>query len=213
MNIFRLFADLLHLGSIFILIARMHQSKSCAGISLKTQSLYLLVFATRYLDLFFSFVSVYNTLMKLFFLGSSGYIVYLMTRRLKTTYDKVLDTFRVEYLLVGAGVFALVFPHKYTVLEILWSFSIYLESVAILPQLFQMTRTGEADNITSHYVFALGGYRALYIVNWVYRYYTEDKYSDYVAWVAGVVQTVLYSDFFYIYFTRILKGKTFKLPV
>ncbi|KAJ2371940.1 endoplasmic reticulum retention protein, partial [Coemansia sp. RSA 2611] len=94
----------------------------------------------------------------------------------------------------------------------LWSFSIYLEAVAIMPQLLQMKRTGEADNITSHYVFALGGYRALYIVNWIYRYYTEDSYSDYIAWIAGVVQTVLYGDFFYIYFTRILKGKTFKLP-
>ncbi|KAJ2002117.1 endoplasmic reticulum retention protein [Coemansia thaxteri] len=213
MNIFRLTADLLHLGSIFILIARLHQTRSSAGISLKTQALYVLVFATRYLDMLFSFVSVYNTLMKLFFLSSSAYIVFLMLGSLKPTYDKALDTFRVEYLLVGAAAFALLFPHKYTVLEVLWSFSIYLEAVAILPQLFQMTRTGEADNITSHYVFALGGYRALYIINWIYRYYSEDSYVDYVAWVAGVVQTVLYGDFFYIYFTRILKGKTFKLPV
>ncbi|KAI9504984.1 endoplasmic reticulum retention protein [Coemansia spiralis] len=213
MNIFRLAADLLHLGSIFILIARLQQTRSCTGVSLKTQGLYLLVFITRYLDLFFSFVSVYNTLMKIFFLASAGYIVYLMTGPLKASYDKVLDSFRVEYLIAGAAVFALVFPHKYTLLEILWSFSIYLESVAILPQLFQMTRTGEADNITSHYVFALGGYRALYIINWIYRYYTEDDYSDYIAWASGIVQTALYGDFFYIYFTRVLKGKSFKLPV
>ncbi|KAJ2726699.1 endoplasmic reticulum retention protein [Coemansia sp. Benny D115] len=213
MNVFRLVADLLHLGSIFILIARLNQTKSCTGISLKTQALYLLVFITRYIDLFFSFISVYNTLMKLFFLGSAGYIVYMMTGPLKATYEKSLDNFRVEFLLGGAALFALVFPHKYTVLEIMWSFSIYLEAVAIMPQLFQMTRTGEADNITSHYVFALGGYRALYIVNWIYRYYTQENYTDYVAWVAGVVQTVLYADFFYIYFTRVLKGKAFKLPV
>ncbi|KAJ2782944.1 endoplasmic reticulum retention protein [Coemansia interrupta] len=213
MNIFRLVADLLHLGSIFILIARLNQSKSCSGISLKTQALYLLVFVARYLDLFFSFVSVYNTLMKIFFLASAGYIVYLMTGPLKPTYEKSLDSFRVEFLVGGAAIFALAFPHKYTILEVLWSFSIYLESVAIMPQLFQMTRTGEADNITSHYVFALGGYRALYIINWIYRCYTEDNYSDYIAWVSGVVQTVLYADFFYIYFTRVLKGKVFKLPV
>ena len=30
------------------------------GVSLKTQELYLLVFLTRYVDLFFRFVSVYN---------------------------------------------------------------------------------------------------------------------------------------------------------
>jgi hypothetical protein len=36
---------------------------------MKTMELYLLVFVTRYLDLFFSFVSYYNTLMKVFFLN------------------------------------------------------------------------------------------------------------------------------------------------
>ncbi|KAJ1783082.1 endoplasmic reticulum retention protein [Coemansia sp. RSA 2399] len=213
MNIFRLTGDLLHLGSILILIARLQKTKSCAGISLKTQFLYLVVFATRYLDIFFSFVSVYNTLMKVFFLASAGYIVYLMKKPLKASYDMAIDSFRLEYVLGGATVFALLFPHKYTLLEILWSFSIYLEAVAILPQLFQMSRTGEADNITSHYVFALGGYRALYLINWIYRYCTEDDYVDYIAWASGVVQTALYADFFYIYFTRVLKGKSFKLPV
>ena len=61
-------------------------------------------------------------------------------------------------------------------MEILWTFSIYLESLAILPQLFMVTKTGEAESITSHYLFALGMYRALYILNWVYRYYFEGTY-------------------------------------
>jgi len=54
-------------------------------------------------------------------------------------------------------------------MEILWAFSIYLEAVGILPQLFMLSRTGEAENITTHYLFALGAYRALYVPNWVYR--------------------------------------------
>lgn len=53
--------------------------------------------------------------------------------------------------------------------EIFWAFSIYLEAVAILPQLFMLQRTGEAETITTHYLFALGAYRALYIPNWIYR--------------------------------------------
>jgi hypothetical protein len=60
------------------------------------------------------------------------------------------------------------FPHS-TPLEILWAFSIYLESVAILPQLFMLQRTGEAETITTHYLFALGAYRAFYIPNWIWR--------------------------------------------
>ena len=85
--------------------------------------------------------------------------------------------------------------------QMLWAFSIWLESVAILPQLFMLQRTGEAETITTHYLFALGLYRALYIPNWLYRYFAEG-YVDQIAWIAGIVQTVLYSDFFYIYYTK-----------
>lgn len=76
-----------------------------------------------------------------------------------------------------------------------------MESVAILPQLFMVSKTGEAESITSHYLFALGSYRALYILNWIYRYMNDGHY-DLIAIVAGVVQTVLYCDFFYLYITK-----------
>jgi hypothetical protein len=89
----------------------------------------------------------------------------------------------------------------YKHLQILWTFSIYLESVAILPQLFMVSKTGEAETITSHYLFALGSYRALYLLNWIYRYYFEG-FFDLIAVVAGVVQTILYCDFFYLYITK-----------
>ena len=85
--------------------------------------------------------------------------------------------------------------------KILWAFSIWLESVAILPQLFMLQRTGEAETVTTHYLFALGMYRALYIPNWFYRYFALEK-VDKIAWIAGVIQTVLYSDFFWIYYTK-----------
>ncbi len=137
--------------------------------------LFALVFITRYLDLFTNFISIYNTAMKIFFLVSSIGTVYLMYLKFKATYDHNHDTFRIEFLLLPAGVLALVLNHEFSVMEILWTFSIYLESVAILPQLFMVSKTGEAESITSHYLFALGMYRALYILNWVYRYYFEGE--------------------------------------
>lgn len=55
------------------------------GISFKTQALYVVVFCTRYLDLLtFDFVSFYNVMMKLFFIGSSVYILYLMRLRFRS---------------------------------------------------------------------------------------------------------------------------------
>lgn len=76
-----------------------------------------------------------------------------------------------------------------------------MESVAILPQLFMISKTGQAETITSHYLFALGLYRGLYLVNWIFRYYTEG-FFDLIAIVAGAVQTVFYCDFFYLYITK-----------
>lgn len=119
--------------------------------------------------------------------------------------------YRIEFLIIPAVVLSFLINHDFTVVEILWTFSIYLESVAILPQLFLVSKTGEAESITSHYLFALGSYRGLYVLNWVYRYYSENHY-DLIAIVAGLVQTVLYCDFFYLYITKVLRGNKLQLP-
>ncbi|CAO3690319.1 unnamed protein product [Rhizopus stolonifer] len=211
MNIFRLVANLMHLASIFILLLKIKKTKSCVGISFKTQLLYAIVFITRYLDLFTKYISLYNTLMKLFFIASSVYILYLMHIRYKATYDASLDTFRVEYLLVPSIILGVATTSLYTMNEILWTFSIWLESVAILPQLFMLQKTGEAETITTHYLGALGAYRGLYILNWIYRSYLGE-HIEWVSCVAGLLQTALYSDFFYIYYNKVLKGEKFELP-
>ncbi|UYV63193.1 YWHAE [Cordylochernes scorpioides] len=128
-----------------------------------------------------------------------------MWAKFKATYDRNHDTLRIEFLVGPAVVLALLLNHDFTPLEVLWTFSIYLESVAILPQLFMVSKTGEAETITSHYLFCLGSYRALYILNWIYRYYFEG-FIDPIAVVAGIVQTVLYCDFFYLYVTKVIKA-------
>ncbi|XP_044252594.1 ER lumen protein-retaining receptor [Tribolium madens] len=211
MNIFRLTGDLAHLLAIIILLLKIWKTRSCAGISGKSQILFAIVYTTRYLDLVTTYVSAYNTLMKIFFLASSFATVYLIYVKFKATYDHNHDTFRIEFLILPAVILALLINHAFTPLEILWTFSIYLESVAILPQLFMVSKTGEAESITSHYLFALGSYRGLYILNWIYRYAMESHY-DLIAIVAGIVQTVLYCDFFYLYITKVLKGKKLQLP-
>lgn len=78
MNIFRFVADMLHLLSFFIIIYKLYKTKNCRGVSCKTQEIYLVVFCTRYLDLFMYFISLYNTLMKIAFISATIFIIYLM---------------------------------------------------------------------------------------------------------------------------------------
>lgn len=211
MNIFRLAGDLSHLLAIVILLLKIWKTRSCAGISGKSQILFAIVYLTRYVDLVTTYVSLYNTIMKIIFIGASLATVYLIYAKFRATYDRNHDSFRIEFLLAPCAVLALLIHHHFTVMEVLWTFSIYLEAVAILPQLFLVSKTGEAESITSHYLFALGSYRALYILNWIYRYWAESFY-DLIAIFAGIVQTILYCDFFYLYITKVLKGKKLQLP-
>lgn len=211
MNIFRLIGDLSHLLAIIILLVKIWKTRSCAGLSGKSQIMFAMVFTTRYLDLFTTFVSLYNSTMKIVFIVCLYATVYLMYTKFRATYDSNHDTFRIEFLVVPMAGLAVLVNHEFSLLEILWTFSIYLEAVAILPQLFMISKTGEAETITSHYLFALGSYRALYILNWIYRYFNEG-FLDPIAVLAGCIQTVLYIDFFYLYVTKVWRGKKLTLP-
>ena len=68
------------------------------------------------------------------------------------------------------------------------------------------------ENMTAHYVFCLGGYRTLYLVNWIYRWLTEDGYWQPIVWVAGSLQTAIYCDFFYYYIIAVKERKQMELP-
>ncbi|XP_019180961.1 PREDICTED: ER lumen protein-retaining receptor-like [Ipomoea nil] len=215
MNIFRFAGDMTHLASVLVLLLKIHTIKSCAGVSLKTQELYAVVFATRYLDLFTTFISIYNTTLKLIFLGSSFSIVWYMRhhKTVRRSYDKQHDTFRHVFLVIPCLLLALVINDKFTFKEVMWTFSIYLEAVAILPQLVLLQRTRNIDNLTGQYVFLLGAYRAFYILNWIYRYFTEPYYvHSWITWISGLVQTLLYADFFYYYFQSWKNNSKLELP-
>ncbi|KDP21782.1 hypothetical protein JCGZ_00569 [Jatropha curcas] len=207
MNLFRLAGDMTHLLSIVVLLLKIRKTKSCAGISLKTQELYAIVFLTRYLDLFVKDYSFYNTVMKVVFIGTSIGIVWYMRyhKVVKQTYSKDEDSFRHYLLAVPSLVLALLIHRSFNVIEVLWAFSIYLEAVAILPQLVLLQRSRHIDNLTVNYVFLLGAYRALYILNWVYRFFIGGVKVRWIPWISGLVQTALYADFFYYYIKRLVK--------
>lgn len=86
----------------------------------------------------------------------------------------------------------------YNLQELLWMFSIYLEAVAILPQLILLRRYRIVENLTGKYIMLRGLYRFFYIINWVYRSYYEPGYRhNFIVYACGVLQTVLYIEFFY----------------
>ena len=79
------------------------------------------MYITRYLDLLWTFYKpemMYNTSFKIIFIAAQAYTVYLMLKDYKPTVDPNNDTFRVEYLLGGSAVLAILFPYKYIPTEV-----------------------------------------------------------------------------------------------
>jgi hypothetical protein len=88
-------------------------------------------------------------------------------------------------------------------LQYLWNFSIVLESVCVLPQLLLLRQTTVPTVIDSFYLLTLGSYRGFYILNWIVRYANgEEDRPETQAVIFGVIQTALYIDFAWVYYSR-----------
>uniref|UniRef100_H2Z3D7 ER lumen protein-retaining receptor n=1 Tax=Ciona savignyi TaxID=51511 RepID=H2Z3D7_CIOSA len=139
-----------------------------------------------------SFFSWYNTIYKVVFIALSILTSVLIYVVYKKTYDKLIDSFQVLIVIVPSIICGYSFSYdRSSIRENFWAFSIFLECVAILPQLYMIYQTGEAKTITMHYLIPLGMYRALYIGNWIWRYYYNGYYEP-VALGCGIIQTILY---------------------
>lgn len=174
-----------------------------------TQLLYVAVFVTRYLDLFWvpPKYSIWNFFLKNFYIWSSIYIIIIMTRIFARTREREkawrLGGYSFGGSLVAAPIVTLIFrgwsgSHP---TEMLWCFSIILESVCVLPQLLMLRQTTVPTVIDSFYLVTLGSYRGFYILNWIVRGATEHHF-DPIAVIFGVVQTAFYIDFAWVYWTR-----------
>eukprot|EP00392_Amoebophrya_sp_AT5.2_P011566 g11645.t1 len=140
------------------------------------------------------------------------YLLVFCLRYLDLLYE-FISFFKYELYFVGPALLLGVLTcEEYSITEILWSSSIFLEAVSITPQLVLLAKMREVENLTSHFVAAMGLYRAFYILNWIYKYLVDQTF-DPVAILGGVVQTVLYCDFFYYYAMSKWYGNRLVLPM
>ena len=91
---------------------------SIVGLSGKSQILFALVFTTRYLDLFTTFIYPDKAAMKIIFIVCSYATIYLMFVKFKATYDSNHDTFRMEFVVVPVAGLAVLVNHSLTVMEV-----------------------------------------------------------------------------------------------
>ena len=96
---------------------------------------------------------MYNWILKILFISASVGIVYIMRfgAPQKATYNAENDGFPIQYLIAPCAVLGLIINQDhYSPFEIIWAFSVYLEAVAILPQLFLLQKLGEVPAACRH---------------------------------------------------------------
>mmetsp|Transcript_62971 Transcript_62971/g.142333 ORF Transcript_62971/g.142333 Transcript_62971/m.142333 type:complete len:291 (+) Transcript_62971:70-942(+) len=200
-NIFRYVGDYLHLTGILVLLITIGKNKSVAGISRSTQFLYFLVFVTRYLDLFDHSQTAYLVFFKLTYIGTS-IIVLVLFMNFSNTYERRHDTCNLSVVVFPCAIASLILTNEYSFLEVLWTFSEFIEGFAMVPQyIFCYRERIGKDWGTTLYVLSLGGYRVFYALNWIYKKIQMPHYSDIQSWIGGIIEILFFIDFLNYRFT------------
>mmetsp|Transcript_77611 Transcript_77611/g.214480 ORF Transcript_77611/g.214480 Transcript_77611/m.214480 type:complete len:332 (-) Transcript_77611:181-1176(-) len=196
---FRYVGDITHLAALVLCIAVVLRESGTDGVSFKTHLLFFIVFTARFLNIFFCEQSIYLILYKVLLWTGTLKIVILMWV-LGSREDK-RDTLPLVVVIVPSFVVALVFgvysvEDHGLIVEFLWIFSMYLESVAMLPQYIYCYRdTDNSCPIVSSYVFAMGGYRMVFGLSWAYHYLVMPYYLDMSSLISGVLGIVFFCDY------------------
>lgn len=192
---FRLTADFLHLGGMVFGLAAVFGPGSVEGFSRKTQLLFQTVYVTRYLDVFTEPQGTYLLFFKVTFNAITALMLFAFGK-LKDTYDTSVDSCNLLAIYLPTALVAYLSSAGTSLQRELWAYSEFLEPLALVPQYIMCYRVATVRPVVILYVLAVGGYRLLYVCNWIYkRYKWHGQYHDYISWFGGVLESVLFFDF------------------
>ncbi|KAK4751057.1 hypothetical protein SAY87_004539 [Trapa incisa] len=212
-------SEICHAVGIIVLIYKLKTQKTCFGLSLKTQELTAMFMATRiicnyyvgfYSDGVLDFVTHFVALL------STLWVIYMIRFKLKSTYIKEHDNFSMYYLAILS---AAVHPKitDYRIIQYLFAFYGYLESVSVLPQLRFIQNAKMIEPFTGHYIFALGVSRFLSLAFWIIQIYnTRGTYFYLIGsgyfWILAAIlgellQSFILADFCYYYIRSYMKSQ------
>jgi ER lumen protein retaining receptor len=194
-NWFRYGADYLHFGGMCYGLVVVGTTNSVEGFSRKTQILYQTIYVTRYLDLFVESQIMYLVFFKIAFNLITALMLVGFTQFVNT-YDARRDSCNILAVAAPTFVAAYVFSRQPTFVERMWTFSEYLETFALVPQYIVCYKSSKLPTPVIFYILAPGGYRVLYVMNWIYkRSQWHGMYTDYTSWISGGVECILFFDF------------------
>jgi len=178
-----------HILGLFILVTTIIVRRNCKGVSGKSQLLLAFTYALRYIDLSTNLEqqSAIFIATKLYFILTSFLLVHLIYSTFRESYEQDKDNFPLSYLVVPVTFFAFLINHSSGLTEICWTWSIYMEVVALIPQFYVTWNGGSPPISVLLYVFLMVVYRALHIPRWVHEFGTTGTW-DPILTIGGIVQ-------------------------
>jgi hypothetical protein len=113
--------------------------------------------------------------------------------------------------------------NQYWLTDIAWTFALYLEAVAILPQLvmFQRSREKEIDPYTANFAFSVAVARLLHFIFWLSSFHELNdkyaatfgsKYPGHLVVLSQMINLILMGDYCYYYIAWTRTNRPFLLP-
>ncbi|XP_021736931.1 putative ER lumen protein-retaining receptor C28H8.4 [Chenopodium quinoa] len=219
---FYIAAQLAHSIGILVLIYKLTITKTCSGLSVKTQEL-TAIFLTIRLVSHFTFTRDIYIALDCITLVSTLWVIYMIRFKLKNTYLKELDNMPLYYVLVPCFIIAVIGNPGSGIIGVLYMFSKTIEAISVLPQLRLIQNAKVVEPFTAHYVFALGVARFFSCANWIYMIIDtkgailtgigRGQLYLIVILLAEVVQTFILTDFCYYYIKSVMEGQSMmRLP-
>ncbi|ORD97774.1 ERD2A [Hepatospora eriocheir] len=213
-TLFRFVGDGLMIASRAITLKKLRSVRSVDGLSLKTETLYLMVYLSRYLDLFHFYrdnmLDIYNNVFKICFLLYQFYMVIkiLVNDR---SYNKNKDKFPFSVIIILSLIVTFIINRDVTdhkIKEFFYRFSLILESVALLPQLSMIQECGECETMTGLYIMMLGMYRISYLVYFLLNKFVVKKNISSLLIITSLIQSILHFDFIFNHGKSLLVKKS-----
>lgn len=198
----------IHLASNCVLIYKIATTKSIYGLSIDTQICFLLsvlarccwTLETRLVETKFSYMELIGSVLAAFT------IVGLCWKYRVTSLKHQQGPFRVQYLVPAALALAF-FLHpgeEVFTIQILVAFTMYVEAMGLLPQLFLMRRMHEIESLTSNYVGLLVIARGVRMIFWAVLFYMGEHF--WMLFAADFIHLILSAEYMYIWFKKIKDG-------
>ena len=227
-SFFLVLSSLTQMFAFVVILVKVTNYQNCSGLSSNTLISYFILLLARltstlafigYLPADSSGTWVYQ-LSEIITFVIVGYLLYLLHVKYKETSDIMLDNkLPFYYLVIPTYILALLIRSNLNgnaFTDINWCFSMYLEAIAIFPQILLFTiKKGQIEPFTSHYVALCGLSRLFSLVFWLDTY---DELRNSESWLGNcvgyfiigsqILQLLIMADYYYLYFKSLLKGKS-----